>query len=107
MGDDQYYVVYYDMSDTENEEISELNTTISNFKANNKDYKIYKCDLSSPFNKPYVTTNEPNRNPYSAEDLLINGTTLIKFVNGTVSEYISDYNEVKTYLDSQNTSATE
>ncbi len=97
---DNYYVVYYDMSDYENDETTELTNSISNFRNKFPDINIYTCDLGNAFNKPLVTTNEPNTKPIDAEDLLLNGPTIIKFSNGSVEEYIYGFNDVQTYIDS-------
>lgn len=97
---ENYYVVYYDMSDTENENYSSLVNSIETFKHGVNGVAVYTCDLSNSFNKPFVTTNEPNTNPFSAEDLLLNGPTVIKFSNGKVEEYIYGLNEVQVFLDS-------
>ena len=94
----EYLVVYYDMSDSENEDTTSINSTISSYTNSSATLTLYTCDLSSSFNKLYVTTNEPNTNPVTAEDLLINGPTIIKFSGGKVIEYVYGKNEVENYL---------
>ncbi len=98
-----YYVVYYDMSDKENEETNSISTAINSFKTNASGQILYTCDLSNAFNKNYVTTNEPNTNPFGAEDLLINGPTVIKFEDGKVVDYKYTVAEVESYLSSLST----
>jgi len=97
---ENYYVLYYDFENIDDEENSQLDEAKHNFESQSHETPLYTCDLNNSFNKPFVTTNEPNTNPYSAEDLLINGTTLIHFVNGQVENYIYGFNDVKTFLDS-------
>ena len=91
----EYIVVYYDKSDSENEETSELDEAVS---LHHSPDSFYTCDLSSAFNKPYVTTEEANTNPENAEQLAINGPTVIKFSDGHVVEYIQGKDEVISYL---------
>lgn len=97
-----YFVIYYDKTDTENEQTTELNTLSSNFKNNSSGAAIYTCDLGNVFNKPYTTTEEPNTNPYGAEDMLINGPTIIRFSDGKVAEYVYGYDNVVNYINGYN-----
>ena len=93
-----YFVIYYDKTDTENEETSQLNSLSSNFKNNSSGAAIYTCDLGNVFNKPYTTTEEPNTEPYGAEDMLINGPTIVRFSKGKVEEYVYGYDNVVNYI---------
>lgn len=97
-----YFVIYYDKTDTENEETSQLNSLSSNFKNNSSGAAIYTCDLGNVFNKPYTTTEEPNTEPYGAEDMLINGPTIIRFADGKVAEYVYGYDNVVNYINGYN-----
>ena len=98
----EYLVIYYDMSDNENEDTSSLNSAVSSYQRSSSDLILYTCDLSNSFNKSYVTTEEVNKSPLSAEDLSINGPTIIKFSDGKVTEYIQGKNEVESYLSNLN-----
>ncbi len=91
----EYIVVYYDKSDSEDDETSELDEAVSRHHSPDS---FYTCDLSIAFNKPYVTSEEANTNPENAEQLAINGPTIIKFTDGHVSEYIQGKDEVISYL---------
>ena len=97
-----YYVLYYDMSDTESDDAENLNNAISEFESAMGGSNFYKCDLSNAFNKPFVTTNEPNTNPISADDMLLTNPTLIRFSDGHVQEYIYGYEDVENYMSSNN-----
>ena len=94
----EYYVVYYDASDTENEDINNIVSAVSSARNSSSDIKIYNCDLGNAFNKPFVTVNDPNTNPISADELLVNNPTIIKFSDGSVVDYIYGFNEVQDYL---------
>lgn len=93
-----YFVLYYDKTDIENEQTIELNTLASSFKSNSSTVDFYTCDLGNSFNKPFVTTEEPNTKPYGAEDMLLNGPTLIRFSEEKVAEYINGFEDIKNYL---------
>ncbi len=98
MGDD-YLVAYYDISNTSDEQTTDLNTSFTNFKSSHSDVDIYKCDLGNAFNKNLVSDKQPNTQPSSADELSFNGPTIIKFVNGKVEEFIYGFDQVKDYLD--------
>ena len=54
--------------------------------------------MNDSFAKKYRTTEESNKNPTNAAELLINGSTLIKFSNNSVAEYIEGEESIKSYL---------
>lgn len=93
-----YMVVFYDISDTENEDSQSITSTVSGYSSETTNVALYTCDLGNEFNKKFTTTEEANTNPFSAEDLLINGPTLIRFTNGELKEYIQGKSEVETYI---------
>ncbi|MBR6949428.1 MAG: hypothetical protein IKH54_04500 [Bacilli bacterium] len=97
-----YYVLYYDMSDTESDDYEILDNAIHEFEGTMGGSNFYKCDLSNAFNKPFVTTNEPNENPISADDMLLTNPTLIRFSDGHVLEYIYGFEDVENYMTSNN-----
>lgn len=94
----EYLVIYYDMNDTENEDISTLSNAASDYRASSSTLILYNCNLGNAFNKPFVTTNDANRNPEAADEFLFDGPTLIKFSDGKVSEYITGIADIETYL---------
>lgn len=97
-----YFVIYYDKTDSENEQTTELNSLSSSFKNNSSGADVYTCDLGNSFNKPFTTTEEPNTEPYGAEDMLINGPTIIRFADGKVAEYVYGYDNVVNYINGYN-----
>ena len=94
MKDSEYVVVYYDFSDTE---LSELVSQIYSYSYTGE-YGLYTVDMSNGFNKPYITDEDSDKSPNSAEDLLIKGPTLIKFKDGKVEKYVEGFDEVLEYL---------
>lgn len=97
-----YFVIYYDKTDSENEQTAQLDSLSSSFKNNSSGASIYTCDLGNVFNKPFTTTGEPNTEPYGAEDMLINGPTIIRFADGKVAEYVYGYDNVVNYINGYN-----
>lgn len=102
MNASDYMVVYYNISDTENEDTQSITSTVSAYDSQNTNVKLYTCDLGNEFNKKFVTTESANTNPFGAEDLLINGPTLIRFTNGELKDYIQGKSEVETYISDLN-----
>ena len=94
MKNNEYVVVYYDFSDTE---LADITSSIYSYSYTGK-YRLYTVDMSSGFNKAYASSEKSNKNPEKAEDLLINGPTLIRFVDGKVQEYIEGKEDIVTYL---------
>ena len=93
MRNDKYLVVYYDFTDTE---LSELTSTLTNYSYNGK-YRFYTVNMNSGFNKQYIS-EKSNKKPTSADELLINGPTLIKFEDGKVTRYIEGVDSIIDYL---------
>ena len=93
-----YMVVFYNISDKENEDSQSITSTVSGYSSENTNVALYTCDIGNEFNKKFTTTEEANTNPFSPEDLLINGPTLIRFTNGELKEYSQGTSEVQTYI---------
>ena len=93
MRNDKYLVVYYDFTDTE---LAELTSTLSNYSYNGK-YRFYTVNMNNGFNKQYVS-EKSNKKPKSADELLIKGSTLIKFEDGKVTRYIEGVDKIIDYL---------
>lgn len=93
--DNEYYVLYYDKS---NEELkSDIDLLISEYETKEDKINIYTVDMSNSFNK-HVVSDSSNMGPTSASELKINGTTLIKFSDKKVVDYIENYDMIKEYL---------
>lgn len=96
-----YIVVYYDKTDSENENTALITNSIASLKSriSTADYGVYTCDLGNAFNEHFVTDGEPNTNPTSVSELSFNGATVIRFENGNVADYVYGASEVCNYLD--------
>lgn len=90
MEQEEYYVVYYDSTDTN------LSSTIATYQADKKDIKLYSVDLNDGMNKKYITNSDINTS--SIENLKVKNPTLIHFKNKEVVDTITDENEIKDYL---------
>lgn len=96
MSDNDYFVLYYDKSD---EEISgTYSQLVSSYKGKEGHLEIYTVDMSSSFNKEYATVGESNKKPTNANEILINGPTLMKISNHQVLEYVEGEEEISKYL---------
>ncbi|MDD6245034.1 MAG: hypothetical protein PUB03_05190 [bacterium] len=87
---EEYYVVYYDSTDTE------LASTISSYQADTKDIKLYSVDLSDGMNKKYRTDGDVDTS--SIENLKVKNPTLIHFKSKEVVDVLTDQDEIKNYL---------
>lgn len=94
MRNDEYIVVYYDFSDAE---LTDITSQINSYSYTGK-YRMYTVNMDSGFNKSYASEEKSNKKPEKAEELLINGPTLIKFKDGKVSEYIEGSEDIIDYL---------
>lgn len=88
--EEEYYVVFYDFKTQ-----SELKELISKITT----VKIYGVDLSLGNNKS-ILSDVGNPNASSANELKVNGTTLIKINSGNNYEYVEGVQDVKSYLNS-------
>lgn len=94
--DNEYLVLFYDMNEDEKEKYTYANL-VSNYEAKDEHLPIYYVDLSSALNKS-VVSEESNKNAKSAEELKINGATLIKFNTEGIVEYIEGKDSISDYL---------
>lgn len=95
MKDSSYLVVYYDTTDDDN--ASKISSVISTYRTNNSDGHIYYVDMSNALNKSFVS-EEGNSSASSAEELKINGPTLINFADGKIVEYVEGTDKIVDYL---------
>lgn len=82
MGQNEYYVLFYDFDSPE----AAYYDYLFNQYANGEDQYIYKVDLGSGFNKKYVS-EETNKKAKKAGDLKVKEATLIKIKKGKNVEY--------------------
>ena len=96
MSDDDYIVVLYD---TSNEDISNTySNLISTYKAKEEHLPIYYVDMNDSINKKYTTTEESNKNPTKASELLVNGPTLIRITSNNLVDYLEGEEAINNYL---------
>lgn len=96
MDEAEYLVLYYDKGE---EKInSKYSVLVTDYKGKEESLKIYTVDMSSVFNRGFKTDKESNKNPKNAEEMLINGPTLIKVKDNSVSEYFEGEDEITDYL---------
>ena len=97
MENEEYYVIYYDSS---NEDISSIyNELVSNYRSKEGGISIYYVDMNDGLNKSHSTTEESNKNPNTAEELSINGPTLIKVHGGKVMSYMEGESKIREALE--------
>lgn len=94
MGDEAYYVLFYDFSDDTSSVYQNLFT---NYQSK-KELPIYRVDMSSGFNKNYLTDGEANYNPSSIAEFSIKGATLMKIDNHEVVDYIEGEGNITNLL---------
>lgn len=92
--DEDYYVIYYDMSDSEI--YSTYSQMVGKYRSSGE-LSLYDVDMSSEFNNSYVSDTS-NREATNASELKINGPTLIKFSNGKIAEYYEGDTEISGVL---------
>lgn len=94
MNTSKYLVVYYDFDD---EDASKALNAIYTYESKEDALKVYTVDLGNALNKNSVSDTS-NKNPKDATELAINGTTIIRFRDGMVREYIEGTDKVVDYL---------
>ena len=92
--DGEYYVIYYDSSDS----YSSISSLISSYQLNSSDTKLYSVDLANGMNKKYITDGDVVTT--NASSLKVKDTTLLKFENGKVTDTITDITEITNFLNS-------
>ena len=91
---DEYFVIYFDKSNNS----SSFSSLVSSYQLNNTKTRMYSVDLSSGFNKDYVTDGEVV--VHDINDFKVKDGTLIKVKNGEVEEVITDTTEITNILNS-------
>ena len=95
MPEEEYLVLYYDKSNTEL--ISSFSPAISTYRENKENDTLYTVDMSNKLNSSYISENS-NSNPTDANELSINGPTLIRFSKGIVKDYIEGEEKILNYI---------
>ena len=90
-----YYVLYYDMSD-ENLK-SSYTSLITAYEEKENHMSIYTVDISSAFNKKYIS-DISNVNVANIDDLKIPGPTLIEIQSGKAINYVEGQEKIEDIL---------
>ena len=95
MSDGEYYVLFYDTTD---EDISSVYKDIlNNYNAKSDPVSIYTVDMGNILNKGYASDSS-NSSPSTAEEIKINGPTLMKVNNHQVELYIEGEEGIRNSL---------
>ena len=87
----EYLVVYYN-----EEEDNSIEESIHTYR-NSNNLKLYTVDMGDPINTKYKS-EESNTTPSKASELKIKGSTLIRFNDNNVEEYIEGNDSIIDYL---------
>ena len=88
-------VVIYDINDTDNKTISNY---INLYKGKHTASTIYSVDSKNKMNAKYIVEKDSNKEAKSIEELKVVSPTLIKVVDGKITEYHEGKDEVKSIL---------
>ena len=91
----EYMVVIYDINDTDNKTISNY---INLYKGKHTASTIYSVDSKNKMNAKYIVEKDSNKEAKSIEELKVVSPTLIKVVDGKITEYHEGKDEVKSIL---------
>lgn len=92
--DKEYLVLFYDVDKDIN---STYYTLKSDYEAKDDSLPIYYVNLGSKLNSDCISA-ESNKNAQNASELKIKDTTLIKFTDNRISEYVEGIEDISNYL---------
>lgn len=92
--DEEYLVLFYD---TTADNASVYGNMISTYEAKDSHLPIYYVNLANTMNKS-INSSESNKDAKDASELKINQSTLIKFSNGGIVDYIEGKDSINEYL---------
>ncbi len=87
----EYLVAYFESDD------NDISSAVLSYRYSENALNIYTVDMKDAMNSSF-SKEESNRDATKASELAINGVTLIKFVDGNISEYIEGKDDVLDYL---------
>lgn len=93
--DEEYFVVYYDFTDSN---LEDLYYSINEYESQHKSNKIYLVNMNEGLNKKYIASKDSNKTPNNINDLSIKGPTLIHFKDKKVTSYIEGKDDIVSYL---------
>lgn len=92
--DEEYLVLFYD---TTADNASVYGNMISTYEAKDSHLPIYYVNLANTMNKS-INSSESNKDAKDASELKINQSTLIKFSNGGIVDYVEGQDSINEYL---------
>lgn len=92
--DEEYLVLFYD---TTADNASAYGNMISTYEAKDSHLPIYYVNLANTMNKS-INSSESNKDAKDASELKINQSTLIKFSNGGIVDYVEGKDSINEYL---------
>ena len=95
MNASKYIVVYYDF---DGDDASEVLSAIYTYESKEDALRVYTVDLGNALNKNVLAEDKSNKDPKDATELKIKGTTIIRFRDGMVREYIEGTDKAVDYL---------
>ena len=90
--DDEYLVVFYNRSTN-----NTVMDAIYNYRNKDTHLPVYEVDMGNGMNSKF-NSNTSNKNPSSIDELKIHGTTIIRFKDGKIKEYIEGDSNTVEYL---------
>lgn len=94
--EDEYYVMIYDIEDTQAVYYSAIINIYSN-KENSK--RLYYCDLGNKLNEGYRSEDgNSNPNAKKIDELALSDLTLIKVKKGKIVKYLDNIDTIKSEL---------
>ena len=92
--DEEYLVLFYD---TTADNASAYGNMISTYEAKDSHLPIYYVNLANTMNKS-INSSESNKDAKDASELKISQSTLIKFSNGGIVDYVEGQDSINEYL---------
>ncbi len=96
MSDSEYLVIFFETGDEETS--STYESVVYNYQSKEDGFPLYVVDMSSGFNKNYLTDGEANMNPTTESEILVHGPTLMHIQNGQVIRYLEGEEAITSYL---------
>lgn len=88
----EYFVLLYDYTSNE---AGLFSTLLSKYKAKSGSLPFYKVNLANPLNQRYVTNHDSTKYPATANDLSVNGATLLQIKDGKIILYLEGKDAIK------------
>jgi hypothetical protein len=97
MEKDDYYVMYYDLSDNYS---SALGALYEGYTKSDSETKMYLVDLKNKFNQSYVLGEDEtiNPSPNNIDELKVMNPTLVRVKDKKVIEFITGRDKISEYI---------